>query len=125
MHRQLGRDRSSEHRDAEVLDDHRVDARRSACSDGALDGLELLVEHERVQRHVAASAMLVEPADRAAELVDVEVRRTRAGVEALKAEIDRVGTGAYGSLERGAIAGRREDLGTPGRRRGAGHGCRV
>ncbi len=112
MDGQLRRDGAHQRDDAEILDDDRVDAGRGARAHGALEGRELVVEDERVQRDVPAHAVLVEVAHRRREAGVVEVAGAGARVETLEAEVDGVGARAHRGAQRIGVAGGREDLGS-------------
>ncbi len=113
---EIGRDRAREPRHAEVLHDHRVDAGLGAGPHRGLDARELGVEDERVERHVPARAVLVQPAHGLAELGRVEVRRASSSVEALEPEIHGIRARVDRGLERLAISSGRKELGLQGRR---------
>jgi hypothetical protein len=82
-----------------------------ARADRSLDGLELVLEHERVERHVALDPVRMERREHLGEARFVEVRRARPRVELRESEVHRVGACAHRRLERRAITSRREDFG--------------
>jgi hypothetical protein len=108
--RQARRHPSNELGYAEILHDDCVDAGRGARAHRGFHVRELLVEHQRVERHVPANAALVQIVHRRRELARIEVRSTRPGVEALEPEVDRVGPRAHRRLESFAITSRCENF---------------
>ena len=88
---QVGRDRADQPGEAEVLDDHRVDARLGHAPDGRLEVGQLAGEDQRVERDVAPDAPAVEQGHHLGQVGAVEVGGPGPGVVPLEAEIDGVG----------------------------------
>ena len=110
VHRQRRRDGARQPEDPEILHDDRVRAGRRRGPHRALHRAELVIEHQRVERHVPAHAVLVQIAHRRRELGHIEVVRPSAGVEPREPEVHRVGARAHRRAHRLRVTRGREDL---------------
>ena len=109
--RKIRRERADQPADADVLHDGGVDA-------GGDDGAQVVLgvggqfvgEDERVERHVAAHAAAVEKFHQRGQVGRREILRAHPGVEALEAEVDRVGAVLDGGAGAFPVAGGREQF---------------
>ena len=100
MQRQLRGDLAGKGRHAEVLHDEGVDACAGRGRDMLRDLRQLAVRDEGIERQVDPHAAHMAVAHRLRQLVQCEIARTCAGIEPLRAQIDRIGTVADGGVQR-------------------------
>ena len=112
MNRQIGTNGSNQPHEAQILDEHRIDAGRRDLPHELLDLRQLAGEHERVERDIAFQAAAVQLGHQRRQIGHVKILGAGAGVEArIEAEID----GVRAVFDRGAnavpVAGRGEEFG--------------
>ena len=113
--REIRREFADDAADADVLDDGGIDTGGDDSSEVVAGGVDLVGEHERVERHVAAHAAAVEKFHQRRQIGEGEILGAHPGIEALEAEIDRVGAILDGRVGALPVARGREQLRAPHR----------
>ena len=103
--------RAQQSNEAKVLHEHGIDAGFGEPHDMLLDRFELRGEDERVERHVAADAALVEKRHDLGQCIEVQIRRPGAGIEsAFEAEVNRIRAVFHGGRYAQPVARRGKQL---------------
>ena len=92
MHRQGRSELGGQHRQADVLHDHRIHAGGLGRQQQFGGLLQLVAEHQHVHREKALNAAAVQPGHHLRQIGYTEVFGPQTGIEAIDAEIDRIGT---------------------------------
>lgn len=96
----------------EVLHDQGIDTGQGACPDQAGGALQLLVEHQDIQGHIAPHAMRVQCIHDLAELGHADAFGADPRIQAvIQPEIHRIGTGIDRRPQLGRATGRGQQLG--------------
>ena len=100
MHRQGRRELGRQHRQADVLHDQRVDAGGGRRQQQIRGRRQLMAEHQHIHREEALDAAPVQPGHHLGQVLEAEVLRPQARIEAIHAEVDRIGAIGHGSPQR-------------------------
>lgn len=111
MDRQLRRQDAGQARQADVLNDQRINPCRRRRLHQRCGILQLIAEHQHVDGKEALDPALVQPVHHVRQLADLKVGRTHAGIERLHAEIDSIGTIGHRGPQGLPVAGRRQQFG--------------
>ena len=111
MHRQARCQLGRQHRQADVLHDQRIDAGGGRRQQQLGRIREFMGEHQHVHREEALDATAVQPGHHLRQVVEAEVLRPQARIEAIHAEIHGIGPVGHGSPQGSPAARRGQQLG--------------